>query len=124
MPHRPPFLFVDTVTSLTPGEAAEGHKTFPPEEPFFAGHFPGDPIVPGVILSEALAQIAGLAVSRPGLRLAAIRNMKFPAAARPGERVDLAAQKVGEVGGLYQFSVVAKVGEIVVAEGGVVLGVA
>ena len=122
LPHRPPFLFVDEVTSLKPSEAAAGYKIFPPEEPFFAGHFPGDPIVPGVILGEALAQVAGLAVARPGLRLAAIRNMKFPAPARPGERIDLSAQKVGEVGGLFQFSVVAKVGERVVAEGGVVLG--
>lgn len=122
LPHRPPFMFIDDVTALVPAESAQAHKTFPVSEPFFEGHFPGDPIVPGVILSEALAQVAGLAVARPGLRLAAIRTMKFPRAARPGERIDLMAHKVGEAGGLYQFSVVAKVGENVVAEGGIVLG--
>ena len=56
LPHRAPFVFVDEVRVLVPGESAECAKTFPPAEPFFAGHFPGDPLVPGVLLTEALAQ--------------------------------------------------------------------
>lgn len=122
LPHRPPFIFVDRVLEVVEGVSARGVKRFPAEEPFFAGHFPGDPIVPGVILTEALAQIAGIAVSRPGLRLAAIRTMKFPRAARPGEEITLEAQKAGEAGGLFQMSVVARVEGEVVAEGAVILG--
>jgi len=122
LPHREPFIFVDEVIELVPGESARGAKTFAPEEPFFRGHFPGDPLVPGVILTEALAQIAGIAVARPGLRLAAIRGMKFPRAARPAQRIELEARKIGEAGGLFQFSVVASVEGAAVAEGAVVLG--
>ena len=123
LPHREPFVFVDEVTELTPGESAAGWKRFPASEPFFRGHFPGDPLVPGVILTEALAQIAGIAAGLAGrsLRLTAIKGMKFLAAVRPDEVVTLQARKLGAVGGLWQFEVRAKVGEAVVAEGAVVL---
>jgi len=124
LPHREPFLFIDTVTALDPGKSAGGTKTFSPQEPFFRGHFPGEPLVPGVILTEALAQIAGLAVARPGLRLAAIRAMKFPDAARPGETITLHAERQGGVGGLHQFAVRASVAGRTVAEGMVILGAA
>ena len=124
LPHREPFVFVDAVVARTPGESAECVKTFPPATPFFAGHFPGDPLVPGVILSEALAQTAGLAAGKPGrsFRLAALKMMKFPSAARPGEELHLSARKVAVAGGLWQFECCASVGSRVVAEGVVVLG--
>lgn len=123
LPHREPFVFVDEVTALVPGESAVCTKTFSPDEPFFRGHFPGDPLVPGVILAEALAQTAGLAAGQPGrgFRLSAIKAMKFPAAARPAETITLHARKTGAIGGLWQFEVRASVGERVVAEGAVVL---
>ena len=123
LPHREPFIFVDEVREIVPGESAVCGKTFSPEEPFFRGHFPGDPLVPGVILTEALAQTAGLAAGQPGrgFRLAAIRGMKFPDAARPGEGIELRARKGAMVGGLWQFAVEARVGERIVAEGVVVL---
>jgi 3-hydroxyacyl-[acyl-carrier-protein] dehydratase len=123
LPHRAPFVFVDEVTEFTPGESAAGLKRFATDEPFFRGHFPGDPLVPGVILSEALAQVAGIAAGQAGrsLRLTAIKGMKFLAAVRPEEVVTLQARKLGAVGGLWQFEVRAKVGDVVVAEGAVVL---
>ncbi len=123
LPHRAPFIFVDEVTELEPGERATASKMFAADEPFFAGHFPGDPLVPGVILTEALAQTAGLAAGRAdrSFRLTAIKAMKFPAAVRPDEVVILHAQKRAEVGGLWQFDVEAKVGANVVATGVVVL---
>jgi 3-hydroxyacyl-[acyl-carrier-protein] dehydratase len=122
LPHREPFLFVDRITARLPGAEARGEKTFDVGEPMFAGHFPGNPIVPGVILVEALAQVAGIAgSSESGFLLSAIRAMKFPAPARPGETVILHAKKSGSLGGLVQFAVTATVDEQVVAEGQVVL---
>ena len=124
LPHREPFVFVDEITAHTPGESATGRKTFPADTPFFRGHFPDDPLVPGVILAEALAQVAGIAAGQAGMRLAALKAMKFPSAARPGEVLALDARKVGAVGGLWQFAVEARVGGRVVAEGVIVLAAA
>ncbi|MEI6349726.1 MAG: FabA/FabZ family ACP-dehydratase [Verrucomicrobiota bacterium] len=104
-------------------ESARGVKIFAPGEPFFQGHFPGNPLVPGVLLTEALAQIAGIAAGEPGrsFRLAAIRSMKFLRPIRLAERVDLAAEKTAEVDSLLRFSVIAIVDGISAAEGSVVL---
>src|SRR5687768_16500847 len=123
LPHRAPFVFVDQVEEIEPGVSAVCRKTFPADEPFFRGHFPGDPLVPGVILTEALAQTAGLAAGQPGraFRLSAIKGMKFPRAVRPLDKIALAARKVAVVGSLWQFEVIARVGDDVVAEGVVVL---
>jgi 3-hydroxyacyl-[acyl-carrier-protein] dehydratase len=123
LPHREPFIFVDRVLSRVGGESAEAEKTFPRETPFFAGHFPGAPLVPGVILAEALAQTAGLAAGHKGagFRLAALKSMKFPSSAEPGETIHLHAQKIASIGALWQFETRATVGDRVVAEGIVVL---
>ena len=97
----------------------------------FAGHFPGNPLVPGVILTEALAQTAGIAAAsgypetaRPMFLLSAIRTMKFFQAVRPKEAIDLRAEKLGEVEGMVQFKVAASVNGVPVAEGQLVLSVA
>ena len=94
----------------------------------FAGHFPGNPLVPGVILTEALAQTAGIAAAsgfpdgeRPLFLLSAIRAMKFLAAVRPEEEIVLRAEKLAQVGDLWQFKTVASVEGKVVAEGQLVL---
>src|SRR5688500_7495032 len=107
LPHREPFIFVDRVIAHAPGESAEAVKTFAADTPFFAGHFPGAPLVPGVILAEALAQTAGLAAGQQGksFRLAALKSMKFPGSAGPEEEVRLHARKIAAVGTLWQFEV-------------------
>jgi 3-hydroxyacyl-[acyl-carrier-protein] dehydratase len=126
LPHRDPFIFIDEVLELIPGESARGRKVFPASEPFFRGHFPGQPIVPGVLLTEALAQTAGIAASQPGtaFRLSAIRGMKFLSAVGPEQEVLLSARKVGMAGPLWQFEVSAQVEGRAVAEGVVVLSAA
>lgn len=126
LPHREPFIFIDTVVEVQPGESAVCAKTFQPDEPFFRGHFPGDPIVPGVILTEALAQTAGIAAGRKGgpeksYRLSAVKMMKFFKPARPLDEILLRAEKSGGVGGLLQFTVKAQVRGETVAEGAIVL---
>lgn len=111
-----------------PGVSAECATSFAADDPLFAGHFPGNPLVPGVILAEALAQTAGIAAasghpenSRPLFLLSAIRSMKFFVAVRPEQRVVLHAAKIAEMGELLQFRVSAYVDGKRVAEGELVL---
>ncbi|MGB8342848.1 MAG: 3-hydroxyacyl-ACP dehydratase FabZ family protein [Chthoniobacterales bacterium] len=131
MPHRPPFVFVRQLLHCEPGRRAECSALFPSDDPMFAGHFPGNPLVPGVILTEALAQTAGIAAAsgfpenaRPLFLLSAIRAMKFLAAVRPEEEILLRAERLAQVGKLWQFKVSASVRGQTVAEGQIVLGLA
>lgn len=119
------------VISCEAGRSVEARTSFKAEDPMFAGHFPGNPLVPGVILTEALAQAAGIAAAsgypdaaRPMFLLSAIRTMKFFKPVRPGEQIDLRAEKLGEVEGMVQFKVAATLNGAVVAEGQLVLSVA
>jgi 3-hydroxyacyl-[acyl-carrier-protein] dehydratase len=128
LPHRPPFVFVRKLNACEPGVFAECETSFSPNDPMFAGHFPGDPLVPGVILTEALAQTAGIAAasthsenSQPRFLLSAIRQMKFFEAVRPEQKIILRARKLAEIGGLLQFKVEAEVDQKRVAEGELVL---
>jgi 3-hydroxyacyl-[acyl-carrier-protein] dehydratase len=112
LPHREPFLFVDAVEEVSEDGRAVARICFPKSADFFRGHFPGNPIVPGVILAEALAQTAGLAAAKlpdaPGqFLLSAIRSMKFPSGARPDETIQLRAVLAGRAGPLFQFEVCA-----------------
>ena len=131
LPHRAPFVFVREVVGIEPGVSADAVTHFAADDPMFAGHFPGNPLVPGVILTEALAQTAGIAAAsgyadgeRPLFLLSAIRGMKFHRAARPEESIALRAEKLAHVGDLLQFSVRASVNGAPVAEGQLVLSVA
>lgn len=90
LPHRPPFLFLDRIVAHDDTRVI-GERTFPASEPFFAGHFPGNPIVPGVILVEGLAQtLAWLALTKTGggtVLLTGVDGCKIRRPVRPGETV-------------------------------------
>ena len=131
LPHRPPFVFVRELIRCDPGNLAEAVTTFAADDPIFAGHFPDNPLVPGVILTEALAQTAGIAAAsgypdaaKPLFLLSAIRSMKFLRAVRPGEQIELRAERLAQVDDLVQFRVEASVKGVRVAEGQLVLNVA
>jgi 3-hydroxyacyl-[acyl-carrier-protein] dehydratase len=125
LPHRPPFVFVRKLIARDPGVSAECETQFSRDDPMFAGHFPDDPLVPGVILTEALAQTAGIAAHRENSEtrflLSAIRQMKFLRRVRPEEKIVLRARKLGEIDQLLQFEVEALIDNRQVVAGQIVL---
>jgi 3-hydroxyacyl-[acyl-carrier-protein] dehydratase len=121
LPHGPEFRFLDKVVSLTPGKEGVGEYRVRGDEPFLRGHFPGDPILPGVLLIEAAAQLAGVvAQSDPtiaplvGLKLTALRAVKILGAARPGDVVRLEASVIARLGHLVQAQARGSVGDTLV----------
>jgi 3-hydroxyacyl-[acyl-carrier-protein] dehydratase len=98
LPHRPPFLFVDRVIELVPGSRATGSWTLTGDEPFFAGHFPGRPTVPGVLMVEAIAQLGAYAVlaggDHPGKLplFGGVDRVRFRRQVVPGDTIELAVE--------------------------------
>ena len=95
LPHRPPFLFLDEILELTPGERGVAHKYVSADEPYFAGHFPGRPIMPGVPIVEALAQLGAVcALTTPAGRgklvlFGGIERARFREQVTPGATLRL-----------------------------------
>ena len=123
IPHREPFLLVDQVCELKAGEKATGIKYVKPEEPYFAGHFPGEPIMPGVLIVEALAQVGAVALlskeeNRGKLALfRGIDKFRFRGIVRPGETLLLEVTLTALKGAAGRGTARASVGGKVVASG-------
>lgn len=124
LPHRPPFRFVTSLVELQPRDSATGVWAVNGSEGFFTGHFPGHPIVPGVLIAEALAQLSGLIdpLTGPeaGGKLAHV-DVRFEQPVIPPADILLHSKLVRSMGALQQFEVQATVGEIIVARGSLAL---
>ena len=123
IPHREPFLLIDRITELEPGKRAVGEHTFTGEEWYQAGHFPGNPIVPGVILTESMAQVATvMAMALPDYRegiglFAGIEEMRFKRIVKPGDTGRFVAEVEKMRRGFARVKVQAFVGDELAAEG-------
>ncbi len=139
LPHRTPFRFVTSILELDAGRRGVGLWQIVGDEDFFAGHFPGNPLVPGVLLAEALAQVSGLVAfagddgvrldhagqpagerSVEPARLAQV-SVKFQAGVVPPAEVWLESVLTREMSGLFLFDVRAEVGGVVAASGTLIL---
>ena len=114
LPHRYPFLLVDRVIDLELGESIHAYKNLSINEPYFDGHFPEQPVFPGVLLVEAMAQAAGILgfktmgkTPKDGslYYLVGVDKLRFKRPCVPGDRVDLFAKIVSERRGIWKFDV-------------------
>lgn len=110
LPHGPSFRFIHELTQLDPGKSATATYTISGDEPCLEGHFPGNPIWPGVIMLEAIAQLGGIiAQSDPeipelaDMRLTSIKNAKILGTATPGQTLTITATLEGRLGPLIQI---------------------
>jgi 3-hydroxyacyl-[acyl-carrier-protein] dehydratase len=124
IPHRYPFLLVDRMVDVLLGESAIGIKNVTMNEPFFQGHFPQAPVMPGVLIVECMAQTAGVLVVEtlgPHARgklvyFMTIENAKFRKPVVPGDQLRVHVQKERARGNIWKFNALAKVDGKVVAE--------
>lgn len=123
LPHRYPFLLVDKILEIQTGKKAVGLKNVTINEPFFQGHFPGTPIMPGVLIVEAMAQVGGIAIlSMEEYKgklavLAGIEKMKFRKQVLPGDTLIMEAELIAFKMGIGRARVCAKVEDKIAAEG-------
>ncbi len=129
LPHAPEFRFLDRLVALEPGKSGAGEYTVRGDEPFLRGHFPGQPLFPGVLLVEAAAQLAGtIAQSDPavpplcGLKLTGMRAVRIRGTAKPGDTIRLGARIVARLGNVVQAETSATVDGETIMQGEIILG--
>ena len=125
LPHRYPFLLVDRVLEVEPGKSIHAYKNITMNEPYFVGHFPHHPVMPGVLIMEALAQAAGiLSFKTMGTKpdansvfyFVGIDNARFKKPVVPGDQLHLHVEIVRHMRGIWKYKAEAKVDGQVVAE--------
>jgi 3-hydroxyacyl-[acyl-carrier-protein] dehydratase len=124
LPHRWPFVLVDRVTDVVPHESIRGHKCVSMNEPWFLGHFPRHPIMPGVLVIEALAQIGGILAyasepfdeSTSLLYFLGIDKAKFRRTVEPGDKLDLYAEVLHRRSNVWRMKGEARVDGVLAAE--------
>jgi 3-hydroxyacyl-[acyl-carrier-protein] dehydratase len=124
LPHRYPFLFVDRIIAFEPEKRIVGIKNVTANEPYFQGHFPGEPVMPGVLIIEALGQTAGVLAFRAmgeeaegkGVYLMSINRVKFRRPVVPGDQLRLELDVVKHRGMIWAFQGKALVGDQVAVE--------
>ncbi len=124
IPHRYPILLVDRILELVPGESAVGLKNVTMNEPQFMGHFPGYPVMPGVLIVEAMAQTAALVVvdalgkdaEGKVVYFMTIDNARFRKPVTPGDSMHVCVEKIQSRGPVWKFKGIAKVDGKVCAE--------
>ena len=123
IPHREPFLFIDTCNIKIPGEYGVSSKVFKENEYFFKGHFPNNPIVPGVIIVEAMAQTAGIVVSynlkdydEKSVLFMSVSKAKFRKPILPNDKILFEVRFLNKVKNVYKFSGLALKNDIKVSE--------
>ncbi|HEY7670812.1 MAG TPA: 3-hydroxyacyl-ACP dehydratase FabZ [Gammaproteobacteria bacterium] len=130
LPHRFPFLMVDRVLSVTPGATIVAIKNVTANEAHFVGHFPGHPVMPGVLAIESLAQTAGLLVwetldseQRSGviLYLLGVENARFKQTVTPGDQIILKAELTKHKRNVWFFHCVGEVDATVVVEADIIM---
>lgn len=110
MRQRPPFQMIERVTALEPGKSATGIKCVSVNEPYFEGHMPGYPIMPGVLLIETCAQLCSLVIEQEGVDdskiyvLLKVKDFKFVKAVIPGDRLEIKVECLRGSTGLYEFT--------------------
>jgi len=123
LPHRPPFLLVDRIIDCEPGVRAKGIKCVSMNEPFFVGHFPGHPVMPGVLIMEALAQtgaVAALSLPENKGKLAlfgGMKNVRFKRQVVPGDVLELSCELTAQRSGVGYGKAVARVEGKIAAQG-------
>ncbi|NPV84263.1 MAG: 3-hydroxyacyl-ACP dehydratase FabZ [Candidatus Aminicenantes bacterium] len=129
LPHRYPFLLVDRVMELKPGESILALKNVTYNEPFFTGHFPGLKLMPGVLIVEALAQAGGILLyhslpepEKVVMVLSKIEEVKFRKPVVPGDQLKLSVQMLRQKAGFFYFSAQATVEGEVAVEGRLTAG--
>ena len=123
IPHRTPFLFIDECEILEKGKKGIASRVFKDDEYFFQGHFPGNPIVPGVIIVEALAQTAGIIVSeslteydKKSVLFMSVNKAKFRKPVIPNDKIIFEVKFINSVKNVYKFFVIASKENIKVSE--------
>ncbi len=131
LPHRYPFLMVDRVTELVPGERAVGLKCVTANEPHFQGHFPEQPIMPGVLVVEAFAQMAGIIAlsahpdyTGKAVFLLGLDRVRFRKPIVPGDRLTLICEKTLQRRNVWKFAARAEIEGVKVAQAEVMATVA